>query len=347
MFVRTLKRIYRQTKRRFDAPTSVAAIGSVIRQLGIQPGSTIFVHSSLRSVGGFAGSAEGLLRILMDAVGPEGTLAMPSFTFSGSVQDFVESTSVVDLRTAPSRTGYLSECFRQMPGVLRSFHPTHPVCAWGRNAAHLTGGHELAPGLCGRGTPFERLLDLDAQILRIGIAANTISHFIQEEVAFPNLFLPEPRTIRCTGPEGETREMQIRVYRKQIPSLLYVTGAEGQPVAMYFSNFPLPYGADALIAIGKDPLQAPVHARVMAIRAEFESNGWLRTATLHDRLWETFSTRSFVGTAVREWSAEIEAHRTKYSLPELERLYEAGQFPIRNLQQLEQAATQRAAGSIS
>ncbi|WP_203603573.1 AAC(3) family N-acetyltransferase, partial [Streptomyces sp. SID10692] len=48
--------------------------------LGVRPGDVLLVHASLRSLGPVAGGARGVLAALRRAVGPEGTVVVPSFT---------------------------------------------------------------------------------------------------------------------------------------------------------------------------------------------------------------------------------------------------------------------------
>jgi aminoglycoside N3'-acetyltransferase len=47
-------------------------------KLGIAPGDTLFIHSSLKSLGYVEGGAAAVVRALQDAVGPQGTLLIPT-----------------------------------------------------------------------------------------------------------------------------------------------------------------------------------------------------------------------------------------------------------------------------
>jgi aminoglycoside 3-N-acetyltransferase len=112
-----------------------------------------------------------LLGALKDHCGTERTLVMPAFTFlvpGGDLVAHFTSQPRFDARRQPSQMGLLSEVFRRSPGVLRSLHPTHSVCALGPRAASLTADHHLAPTTFGAGTPFARMAELDTVILGIG-----------------------------------------------------------------------------------------------------------------------------------------------------------------------------------
>jgi aminoglycoside 3-N-acetyltransferase len=99
--------------------------------LGIVPGISLLMHSSYKSLGGIEGGAAAFYKTLLDVIGPEGNLIVPSMSFSTVTRE----NPYFDIRTTPSCVGYLTEFFRtEVPGVKRSFHPTHSCCAIGRDA---------------------------------------------------------------------------------------------------------------------------------------------------------------------------------------------------------------------
>ncbi len=51
------------------------------KSCGVSKGQAIFVHTSLKSLGFVVGGAEILIRALLEIVGEEGTLMMPSQTW--------------------------------------------------------------------------------------------------------------------------------------------------------------------------------------------------------------------------------------------------------------------------
>ena len=48
---------------------------------GLRRGGAVFVHSSLRSMGIVPGGAETVIRGLLDALGPDGTLLVPALSY--------------------------------------------------------------------------------------------------------------------------------------------------------------------------------------------------------------------------------------------------------------------------
>jgi hypothetical protein len=78
--------------------------------------------------------------------------------------------------------GLLTEAFRRRAGVLRSANPLHPVLAFGPRAAEIVAGHEDLPHSCGKGSPFERMIELGAKGLVIGVDFNvfTFLHYVED-----------------------------------------------------------------------------------------------------------------------------------------------------------------------
>src|SRR5258708_3396939 len=70
---------------RTPAPRTRAGLAHDLAALGVAPGMTVIVHASLGRLGLVVGGAPIVIRALMDALGPDGTLVMP--TFSGGLTD--------------------------------------------------------------------------------------------------------------------------------------------------------------------------------------------------------------------------------------------------------------------
>jgi aminoglycoside 3-N-acetyltransferase len=155
-------------------------------ELGVRPGGVLLVHSSLKALGprasGPAAVIEGLCRVL----GPDGTLLMPALSYATVTPE----QPLFDVRRTPSCVGVIPEIFRRTPGVRRSLHPTHSVCAAGPRAEELLGEHASDRTPCGPGSPFRKLQQFGGQILMLGcgLAPNTSLHAIEELVVPPYLF---------------------------------------------------------------------------------------------------------------------------------------------------------------
>jgi aminoglycoside 3-N-acetyltransferase len=104
-----------------------------LREIGIETGALLQVHSSLSRLGYVEGGAETVVDALLEAVGSEGTVMVPTFNHGGA--------DIFDPRTTPSTNGAVTEALRRRPEARRSLHPTHPYAAIGKHAEELVTGH--------------------------------------------------------------------------------------------------------------------------------------------------------------------------------------------------------------
>jgi aminoglycoside 3-N-acetyltransferase len=136
-----------------------------LRLIGIENGDTLYVASSLASFAFIENSVEMTLQALYEAVGIEGTIVMPSFSFS-----FCDHGKF-DRERTPSRVGILSEAFRQTPSVLRTFSPPyHTVCVWGSRAKYISSIESTTS--FGIDSVFQYLYEINAKVLLIGCSFN-------------------------------------------------------------------------------------------------------------------------------------------------------------------------------
>lgn len=98
----------------------------MLRDLGLQKGDTVLVHSSAEAMAQTGLSAAQTIRLLEEAILPGGLLLMPSFPFGNDFYGYLRTLQGFDVRRTPSRMGMITEVFRRMPNVWRSLHPTHP-----------------------------------------------------------------------------------------------------------------------------------------------------------------------------------------------------------------------------
>jgi aminoglycoside 3-N-acetyltransferase len=138
-------------------PVDQAAIARDLRALGLRAGDTVLVHSAMSRIGNVQGAAGAVVNAFLDVLGPQGTLAVPTFPFTGSMLAHVRSDPDFDVDETPSRMGAISEYVRTRPGALRSLEPTHPVAALGPGAAFLVEDHVNAEGPCDAKGPLYRL----------------------------------------------------------------------------------------------------------------------------------------------------------------------------------------------
>jgi aminoglycoside 3-N-acetyltransferase len=190
---RALKSRFSKAKQRFiraflsyDATKLKAAL----RSAGIGERDTLLVHSNFEPDSGFQGSPQDLVNALADVV-PQGNLLMVSIPFRGAAYDYLALNKPFNVRKTMSMMGLATEMFRRREGTLRSMHPTHPVLAYGKDAAWLVADHERCLYPCGAGSPFEKVHQLHGKLLFFDVTFQSITFFhhvedlLKERLPFP------------------------------------------------------------------------------------------------------------------------------------------------------------------
>lgn len=164
---------------------------------------TLMVHSSMSKLGWVAGGPHAVVLALLEAVGPDGTLAMPTHTGLTEPRDWEnppvpeswwpvirDETPAYDPSLTPTRgMGAIVECFRQVPGVRRSAHPTYSAAAVGPLAEVITAHHPIDDGF-GERSPYAQLYELDAHVLLLGVdhAHNSSLHLAEHRATYHKVF---------------------------------------------------------------------------------------------------------------------------------------------------------------
>ncbi|MDQ0192466.1 aminoglycoside N(3)-acetyltransferase [Paenibacillus wynnii] len=168
---------------------------------GVAKGQTISAHTSLKNLGFVVGGAETMIRSLLDLIGEEGTLMMPSQTWKNldpstgvHWEEPVEWWPIIrdhwpafDKEITPSiGMGAVAEMLRTWPGAKRSNHPARSIAALGKYAEYLTEEHDLSH-IFGENSPIDKLYKLDGHVLLIGVGyeKNTSLHLAETRANFP------------------------------------------------------------------------------------------------------------------------------------------------------------------
>ena len=104
-----------------------------LENLGVQRGGLLFVHSSLSAIGRVHGGADAAADALLEAIGPDGTLVVPAFTYADphDYPDSIDPAWVFDPVSTRSGMGAITNAVRMRRGALRSVHLWHSVAAVG------------------------------------------------------------------------------------------------------------------------------------------------------------------------------------------------------------------------
>ena len=197
-----------------DAPRIAAAL----RELGVGPTDTLYVHSGLQGSGRVAGARsrdklDTIVNGLTEAV-RDGTLILPTFTYSfchGEVFDRDES---------PSTVGLLGEHFRRLPGVRRTSDPIFSSAVLGPvdpafEAPLFTVGDKEC---FGPQSVFAQLIARDGRILfyDVGFGFCTFIHHVEQQLGVDYRTL---KPFRGTVREGRHEQEAVAHFnvRKLVP----------------------------------------------------------------------------------------------------------------------------------
>ena len=158
---------------------------SALRQAGLRKGDTVFGHSNVALFGRpeWARNAEelceGLASAFWEVIGSEGTLVVPTFTYS-----FCKREEFDPLMTA-SACGLFAEWVRNQSGARRSHDPIFSVAALGPLADELTANVPLE--CFGPGSFWERLINRGGLVCNFNVfeLGSTLFHYIERRLDVP------------------------------------------------------------------------------------------------------------------------------------------------------------------
>ena len=194
------------------------SIKADLADLGIKQGDNVLVHASLKSLGELPDAAKTVTDALIQVLGNQGTLLMPALSYSSVTKE----NPVFDWQHTPSCVGGLSEFFRTQTAARRSIHPTHSVCALGKEAAYFTDNHLKDRTPVGANSPFYKLKEANGKVLLLGcgLKPNTSMHGVEELAAPPYLF-------------GEEREYTLRISSDETIKKTYIPHGFGVYMQRY------------------------------------------------------------------------------------------------------------------
>jgi len=159
-------------------------IVNVIKKLGLKKGDRIFSHSNI----GFFGRCEGInnaqnlceqfKNAFFEVIGQEGTLIVPTFTYSFCHKEVFEP------KTTVSNMGLFSEYIRNLPEAIRSFDGNFSVSAIGKDAEYFT---ENTPEYSfGKGSFWDKFKSYDGKFVNLNFdSGSTYIHYVEKRLDVP------------------------------------------------------------------------------------------------------------------------------------------------------------------
>lgn len=142
-------------------PVPRETVVAQLRALGVAEGCVLLVHTMFSQTGPIEGGPNALIDALLEVVGPNGTLVMPSWTEDDDEVFHAESYEVDD------HLGVVADEFWQRPGVVRGTHP-FAVAAHGPLADQIAGAPFVLPPHA-PDSGIARVFDNDGSVLLLGV----------------------------------------------------------------------------------------------------------------------------------------------------------------------------------
>ncbi|MGB2675994.1 MAG: AAC(3) family N-acetyltransferase [Candidatus Acidiferrum sp.] len=157
---------------------TAAELVVVCRKAGIRENGVLFVQCSYNDLLTYQGTPYELLCALRELAGPQGTLLMPAFTTNMADTP----CRPFDVLREPTYAGIIPELFRREDAVVRSLHPRHSICGLGPCAAELLAGHEDCVYADGPGSPCDKIRQINAQSLCLGLPPgfHSFVHWVED-----------------------------------------------------------------------------------------------------------------------------------------------------------------------
>jgi aminoglycoside 3-N-acetyltransferase len=190
-----------------------------LKKIGLKPGDSVLIHSSLSKIGFVEGGPSTVIDALFETIGKEGTLLFPTFPAKGRNKTHLEEHPFFDINNTPSQMGSITEYFRKLDDVYRSFHPTDSVCAKGTLAEFYTNSHfgQLTP--YNEHSPFRKLCSKGGKILMLGTTLNgacTNLHTLEDAVDFKYpVYDPTIFDVKMIDEKGQELNMKTKVHNPE------------------------------------------------------------------------------------------------------------------------------------
>ena len=209
---------------------AVNALHKLLERLEVPVGGLVYLHTSFSRIRYLELGPVEFVDSLLDYLGPQGTLTMPSFSWNvdpserpwKGYSDYFYGDYVFDVLHTPANIGAVPELFRQRPTVRRGVNYWWSVAAHGPLAEELTHAQESVEHPSGPDSSFGRIHQQDGWILGLGVTLNTTSLAFLPDFELNNrtYVTAEPRSGWVIDHQG--RRVESRSYWVTPESVRYV-----------------------------------------------------------------------------------------------------------------------------
>lgn len=250
-----------------------------LESLGILPTDTVLIHTSFKAVGPVENGPDGFIDAFCEYLS-EGTFIVPTHTWSVINKD----NNVFDVRKTVPNIGLIPRTAAFRKDGIRSLHPTHSVWVHGKNAEEFAANQENSYTPGAKGFLWDRLGDIGAKILLIGVGndKNTFIHSIEERAQLKNR-IGQPYDVKIVDSEGSEK------WVRNCPHYC----SETNDVSQYFTNFDRPLtetGCQYFGKIGNATVRVVDAAKcrqlILNIFTKAETDIFLEHREIPEHLWQ-------------------------------------------------------------
>jgi aminoglycoside 3-N-acetyltransferase len=147
--------------------TSEEDIRILLDNLGVKNNDIVMIHSALYTLGHIENGADGFYRTLRKQIGKDGTIIVPTFTYS------FRRNQIFDVRRTkvPNEIGVFSEFVRNRENVVRSPDPLFSMAAEGPKAEGLMKRESICS--FGENSIYKKIFQENILIIGFGISYST------------------------------------------------------------------------------------------------------------------------------------------------------------------------------
>ena len=138
------------------------------KKLKIKKGDTVYITGNISFLGLYydhKNLLKDFLKTLKNFLGSRGTIAFPTHSWS-----LVKSKKIFSIKNTPSESGVFTEFLRKQKNTHRQFHPFSSTSSLGYHAKFIT--NSLSRHVYGLNSPFDKLINLNAKFISIGLEPN-------------------------------------------------------------------------------------------------------------------------------------------------------------------------------
>jgi len=214
-------------KKRNESVYSIEEIAEVMRAVGLDQGDTVFVHTDLQKFGyvkdstgyfALALSPSLLFDAFFNVLGDEGTLAVPTFSYSWPKR------RVFSVQDTPSLMGSFSEFVRGKNSTLRSYHPLLSVATIGKRASEIVC--DVDKSGFGKNSPYGGLYKLNAKFVMVGVPFCSFKDYVEVTCNVPYRYKKYFRgqIIDASGVFEEIYEHSVRYLNRGVEIIPFYDG---------------------------------------------------------------------------------------------------------------------------